>query len=74
MCAHGLGGWGGADRPWVCRGMCADKGWSTSGYCLIHNYIFIMTKLGGPLTLYKAISGRERCEGKVFTYQIIRIY
>lgn len=50
------------------------EGWSVSGYCLIHNYIFIMTKLGGPLTLYKAISSRERCEGKVFTYQIIRIY
>lgn len=49
-------------------------GTTTSGYCLIHNYIFIMTELGGPLTLYKAISGRERYEGKVFTYQIIRIY
>lgn len=58
---------------WV-GGWVVGVGGATSGYCLIYNYIFIMTELGGPLTLYKAISSRERYEGKVFTYQIIRIY
>ena len=36
-----------------------ERGVSLSGYCLIHNYIFIMTKLQAPYTVQSNFQKEE---------------